>query len=311
MARLPVNDPERVLTTDEVDEDDEFNVGPEPTEITEPGVYELSHAEYHADPVPGGSLSSTGARRLLPPSCPAKFDYARRHPEEPKLEFDLGNAAHDAVLGGGPEVVVVDAANWRKKADQEAAADARARGAVPILRDQWTEVLNMRDALMAHPFAGKLFDAGTAEASLFWLDEPSGVTRRARLDWLPETRRGRMIIPDLKTAISANPDDFARQAANFGYHQQGAWYRDGVRALDLAGDDAVFVFVVQEKTPPYVVSVVQLDAAAMRIGAALNRKAIDIYADCDRTGIWPGYVDDVALASLPRWYEMQHEEDAT
>lgn len=38
--------------------------------ITEPGVYDLPAEVYHADPVEGGSLSSTGARKLLPPSCP-------------------------------------------------------------------------------------------------------------------------------------------------------------------------------------------------------------------------------------------------
>jgi len=37
----------------------------ERTVIRRPGLYDLPEHIYHADPVPGGSLSSTGARRLL------------------------------------------------------------------------------------------------------------------------------------------------------------------------------------------------------------------------------------------------------
>ncbi|MBO0827768.1 MAG: hypothetical protein J2P24_08300 [Streptosporangiales bacterium] len=49
--------------------------------ITEPGVYNLPAAVYHADPVPGGSLSQSGAKKLLPPSCPALYRYWADHPE--------------------------------------------------------------------------------------------------------------------------------------------------------------------------------------------------------------------------------------
>ena len=42
---------------------------------------------YHADPIPGGSLSSTGARLLV--KSPAKFDWQRSHPQPPKKAFDL------------------------------------------------------------------------------------------------------------------------------------------------------------------------------------------------------------------------------
>lgn len=278
--------------------------------ITEPGVYEMTNAEYHADPVPGGSLSSTGARKLLPPSCPAIFQYERDNPPEPTKAFDLGHAAHDTVLGGGPEIVPVDVDNWLTKAAKQQRDEIRQRGAVPLLRAEYEQIQAMAAALRAHPFAGRLFaeGAGIPEASLFMRDEQTGVMLRGRLDWLPTATGRRMILPDLKTAKSANPEEFVKSAANYGYHAQAAWYSRLVKGLEIA-EDVVFVFVVQEKTPPYVVSVVQLDITAMRIGALLNRRAIDIYAECERTGIWPGYVDDVALASLPVWYERRYEQD--
>ena len=63
-------------------------------ELTEPGQYGgVTPEVYHADPVFGGSLSSSGARALLPPSCPALFRHKQLHGEPPKAEFDFGHAA--------------------------------------------------------------------------------------------------------------------------------------------------------------------------------------------------------------------------
>jgi hypothetical protein len=279
-------------------------------EIVEPGVYDLPDSVYHADPVPGGSLSSSGARKLLPPSCPAIFHHERSNPREPTQAFDFGHAAHKMVLGSGPEIVLVDRERWDTKEVKAELAEIRERGAVPLKRSEYQQVQDMADALRQHPVASILFDPeyGTAEASLFWRDDPSGIWRRARLDWLPEHDPcARMILPDYKTALSANPAEFTRTAWKYGYHQQAAWYCDAVTALDLTEDPA-FVFVVQEKTPPYLVSVIQLDTEAHRIGQHLNRRAIEIYTECTTTDTWPGYGSDVELVALPHWYTRRFED---
>jgi hypothetical protein len=279
-------------------------------EITEPGVYDLPDTTYHADPVPGGSLSSSGARKLLPPSCPAIFHYERTNPPEPTAAFDLGHAAHEKVLGGGPEIVLVDRERWDTKEVKAELAEIRERGAVPLKRAEYQQVQDMAAALREHPVASILFDPeyGRSEASLFWQDDRAGIWRRGRLDWLPDHDPcARMILPDYKTSPSANPDEFTRSAWKYSYHQQAAWYCDAVTALDLAEDPA-FVFVVQEKTPPYLVSVVQLDAEAHRIGQRLNRRAIDVYTECTASGRWPGYSNEVELLALPYWYTRRFED---
>lgn len=278
--------------------------------VREPGVHEMSNEVYQADPVPGGSLSSTGARRLLPPSCPALFRYWADHPEPPKAEYDFGHAAHKLVLGAGPDAVVIDAADWRTKAAKEQRAEAYAAGKVPLLAADWVQVTAMADALAEHPVAKVLFDSryGKPEQSLFWRDDEAGIWRRARLDWLPEGRGKRLIIPDYKTTNCAAREALERSIANFGYHQQAAWYLEGVTALGL-DDDPAFLFVAQEKTPPYLVNVVELDAVALRIGRDLNRDAMTIYAECAATDQWPGYADDVELVSLPRWVTNNHLQE--
>ncbi|MEL6985998.1 MAG: PD-(D/E)XK nuclease-like domain-containing protein, partial [Actinomycetota bacterium] len=112
--------------------------------------------------------------------------------------------------------------------------------------------------------------------------------------------------PDYKTCDIADPEVFARAADNYGYPTQADHYLDGVRALTGAIDPA-FVFIAQEKTAPYLVSVFELDHVAMQIGAIRNRWARDIYAECTATGHWPAYVPDHEphLLALPRWAEIR------
>jgi hypothetical protein len=272
-----------------------------PTLITEPGVYDIPVDVYHRDPVEGGSLSCSGSRKLIPPSCPAKFRWHQDHAgEEHAPHFDMGHAAHKLVLGEGAEIVVIDADSWRTKDAREAKEAAYAAGHIPLLAADYETVVEMAAALDAHPIARHMFVPGTGkpEQTLVWRDERTGIMRRALLDWLPDSGR---VYPDYKTAVSAWPEDFRGPADRYGYAMQASWYLDGVRALGLGGDDAAFVFVVQEKEPPYLVSVIELDSMSLRIGAQRNRQALSIYQHCCETGEWPGYGDDVALVSLPNW----------
>lgn len=274
-----------------------------PPIIDTPGIYDLPEVAYHADPVPSGSLSSSGARKLLPPSCPARFRYEADHPPPSKPHFDVGSAAHKLVLGAGPDIVVIDADSWRTKEAKEQRDKAYADGAIPLLSAEYKQVSAMADALLLHPVASTLFDpsSGRPEQSLFWLDERTHVWRRARLDWLPDpTSDGQLVIPDYKTTTAADPDSIAKTVARFGYHQQAAWYLDAVDAL--IDDPAVFVLVFQEKDPPYLVTVVELDVPAVKAGRALNDRALDVYAECVSLDVWPGYADwHVETVSLPRW----------
>ena len=271
--------------------------------VDEPGVYDMPEDVYHADPVPGGSLSASGAKLLLPPSCPAMYRYRRGHPKV-SAEFDFGTAAHKYVLGEGPLVEVIDAENWRGQKAQEARREARARGAVAMLPGELGEVEAMTRAIWDHPVAGQLFkpERGTAEQSLFWQDDEYGIWRRARLDWIlnPRSIGGRFVIADYKTTTDASPAAIRKTVANLNYHMQAAWYTDAIQALGL-GDDPAFLFVFQEKTPPYLITIAELDDDAIRAGRHRNRDACEIWRDCTQAGVWPGYTDDIELITLPPW----------
>ncbi|MEV4806824.1 PD-(D/E)XK nuclease-like domain-containing protein [Nonomuraea sp. NPDC049421] len=279
--------------------------------ITAPGVYDIDAEAYHADPVPGGSLSSSGARKLMPPGCPALFQYERDHPPAPKREFDLGHAAHLMVLGIGPKLVVLEHDDYRTKDAQDERDEAHAAGAVPLLRWEYAKVKEMAAALRKHPLASALLQPGqgAAEKTLVWRDQETGVWRRARPDWLPHPRTGRLIVPDYKTTSQPDPRSALRAIFRYGYHQQGAWYLDGLRALGLADERAAFALIFQGVKPPYLVHVQQLDADSERLGRIRNRRALEIYAECVATGTWPGYGDDATITRPPAWVETQLYEE--
>jgi hypothetical protein len=273
------------------------------TTITEPGLYDLSNADYHADPVPAGSLSSTGAKKLIQ-KTPLHFKWDMDHPVH-KDVFDYGTAAHSMVLEGDTSgLVVVDAADWRTKAAQEAKADAHAHGKTPLLVKDFDQVQAMAEQIRKHPEAAFLLKDGVPEKSAFWQHD-TGAWLRARFDWLPNKRGHGLMVPDYKTAASADPGKFSRAAADYGYHQQAAFYCDAAKALGLS-PDPVMLFVVQEKTAPYAVNVIELHEDAIHTGRALNEKAIRLYQQCKLTDTWPGYTMGEPVR-LPKYAEYDAE----
>lgn len=276
--------------------------------VTEPGIYDMTAEEYHADKaVPGGSLSSSGARRLLPPGCPALYRWEQDNPQPPKKTFDYGHAAHKLVLGEGPELVVVDAPLWNTDAIRAEVTAIRDEGGIPLKAHELEQIKEMAVAIRRHPIAGPLFTPGSgiAEESIFWQDAATGTWRRCRPDW----RRPGVIV-DYKTTADASPSAVAKTVDTYGYHQQDPFYVEGAEAVDLG--DHRFVFVFQAKSPPYLVTVRELDDEARAIGAAKNRRAIEIYAECQATGRWPdwhGDLTEIPYLSLPPWAAKRDAEE--
>ncbi len=288
---------------------------PDEFTVTEPGVYDdMPLHIYHADPVPGGSLSSTGARRLLAPGCPAKFRHEQIHGQGPKDDYDFGTAVHTFTLGSGPRVVAVEANSWQTKAAREQRDAERADGNVPLLTKDYERAREVARAVRNNPTAAALLrpDRGVAERSLFWRDPQTGVMRRARPDWLTPSAEGRCLIVDIKSTESAAPDDFARSIWKFGYHQQGDTYITGVTQFaDVLGmgSDPEFLMIAVEKQPPYVCEVYALNADALSLGRARNRRALEVYRDCMKTGRWGGYTNDITYLALPGWAERADSEE--
>lgn len=144
------------------------------------------------------------------------------------------------------------------------------------------------------------------------------------------------IIGDLKTTEDASPEGFAKSIANWRYDVQHAFYMDGTRLaleqgkcnppqegkaeLSVYWTDPVtgvlcrcrpdfwrgypkhFAFIAVEKKPPYAVGVYVLDSEGVEIGRAQYQHDLRVYAECVRTGEWPGYGDKIQTIRLPGWH---------
>lgn len=274
--------------------------------ITRPGAFrDIPEDRYHADMVPESSLSNSGAKKIL--DSPARFRHDQLNPPTSTRAFDLGRAAHAKALGVGAPIVAIPAELLASngavstKAAKDFVAEHQAAGATVLKADVVAAIDEMAAALLAHQIAGPLLRQGIPELSLFARDPDTHVMLRARLDWLTRLRSGRPVIVDYKTAESANPRRFGKAAHDFGYFMQDVTYRELADATLGEKHDHGFVFVVQEKKAPYLVSVCELDGAARDLGAAANVAARRLYAECMTTGVWPGYAPVIHTVSLPAY----------
>ena len=276
-----------------------------PTQITQPGyVAEMPEDAYHADPVPGGSLSASMAKILIKPGGPARLRHQLDHGRPPKREFDFGHAAHMLVLGEGAPIAVIPADILASNGAASTTAakafieKARAAGQVPLKPAEAQQVADMADELTRHAEASALLTAPgvQCEMSAFAIDPQTGVWLRGRFDFLAPGQG----VGDYKTAADGEPGRFARRTMlDLGYHVQAAHYLDLAAAVGLTDPDAPFRFVVQEKTAPYLVSVVTVGDDYLQLGRRDMRRAIDLWARCQTTGVWPGYPS--ITAEPPRW----------
>lgn len=265
--------------------------------VTAPGLYlDIPEDEYHADtvlaPELGRSLSASGAKTLL--RNPARFDYERQHPKASSAAMDLGSVAHHLVLHRGGRLLVVDAYDWKKPANQKLRDAERAKGTVVVHRGELRQAAAMARAVRKHPLAAAILSDGQPEVSVYWVDEDTGVTCRARVDWLRDNA-----IVDLKTTQDASPEGFGKACANYGYRESAAHYTDGVEAV--TGNRLPFILIAVEKDAPHFVAVYQFGHEDLTYGADRMREALKTYAACESSGDWPGYSPDIELLSLPGW----------
>lgn len=278
--------------------------------IDKPGIYELTDEKYHGDCCAGPSLSSSGAVTLAN-ECPMRFWWdsymnAGRSDDSTK-NAEIGKASHIAILK--PDqwsdlVAILPFDDFKTKAAREARDMARAAGKIVLKTEAAAEVLAMSQALHRHPVASELVQRGTAERAYVWQDPQTNIWLKAKPDYM----RPKALV-DLKTAPSANPAAFSYHLYSMGYHQQAAWYLDGVEAVTGERPDR-FVFIVQEREPPYLVTVCPLDLQAVEWGAKLNRKAINLFAQCVERNDWPGYQDQpISLPTHAHFKLAEREAD--
>lgn len=155
----------------------------------------------------------------------------------------------------------------------------------------------MHASVMAHPFARALIEApGPVEASIYWNDPDTGLLCRCRPDKLPELA-GLRIVLDVKT--TADMDQFAASVEDYRYHVQDSFYSEGyLQHFGVAPDAFVFLVVSTSRDAGrYPVRCFALPAEDKLAGHSAMRADLATYAECQRTGVWPG----IETITRPSW----------
>lgn len=157
--------------------------------------------------------------------------------------------------------------------------------------------------LRALPELSDLLAEGRGEVSAFWIDEPTGELCKCRPDFVSPAGDG-VVIVDGKTCQDASADGFSRAIWNYRYHLQAAWYADGYERT--TGTKVYgFVFAAVESAWPHQAAAYMLPDEAIDAARRENRRLLNLYAECKKTGVWPGYAQTISLIQLPRWANLE------
>lgn len=290
----------------------------------------VSMDDYLSDPCPGRcSLSSGVALKLdqyspLHAWCATKLNPARVR--DSSNEADIGSVAHDVLLEGGTDrVVVIDPEDypsepkkkgepgsipkgWTNKAIRAARVEARAAGKYAILKDDSAAVMRMVDA--ARDFIERselrgIFARSRSELTLMWDEGP--IWLRARPDLLADDFS---ICLHVKTSTgSVNPRAFERIIDSNGYDFVLQFYARGL--LALGGQRAArtrHVIFAQEQDAPHACALYDLTPAKASIADGRVGRAIDLWTRCMASNSWPAYTTRIHSIEPRPWQIAEDQE---
>lgn len=292
--------------------------------ITEPGLYyDIAERDYHGDPLPAPSLSSSVAKILFHESCGHAWWAHPRLNRSKALELEqstksqgMGTALHKLILGKGRPLKILSFDDFRTKDARAARDKAIAEGETPLLEKEMEKAEAIAEAAkrqIARSEIADIFGDGEAEVTMAWR-EANGIWCRGRIDWLPSGvhEGGHVIVPDIKTtAQSAHPAEWQRTMFDFGGDVQAAFYERGLRKLIPTIRSVDFRFVVIEQTPPYAVSFCRPSGEAMEHARETVDLAIRTWGECLKRGTalehWPFYDSETVDIDPPVWRSMAGE----
>lgn len=265
-----------------------------------------SYADYAAIDAVNWSTLKVMAR------SPRHYRHALANPRPPSPAMLLGTAAHLATLEADrwdDEVRIFDGAARRGKAWE--AFQAANPGRLLLNQAEADKAQAMAAAVRDHGPAAEYLSAGEPEVGVVWTDDTTGLSCKARVDWLHVLRDsagriGRVILVDLKTAREIGLREFSAQAARLGYFGQLAHYRAGIAAaLGIAPEMIEVVLVAVENDAPHDVAVFAVDDGVpdggLHYGETERRRLLKRLVECRDADEWPGQHPEVTPLCPPAW----------
>jgi hypothetical protein len=280
-------------------------------------VFGMPHAEYLSGP----GLARSELARLLDKSPYhvrelERDDPARPPAPEPSPQMFAGTLLHCALLEPdqflkryaiGPVVSTRAAVAWKEF--------VKAHPQRECITPLQAEIAHRQaEALRSTPMGdgpndgtlGDLLAGAVHEASAFWRDPATGLLCKCRPDSAvtvgDEATLGDVLI-DIKTTVNAKPDEFNRSVTAYHYDMQDSYYCVGW-AQATGRPVHTFIFACVESEFPHATALYTLPEEWRAYGWQRCRQALELYAECERTGRWPGYGIGVLQLAPPRWHPL-------
>ena len=246
---------------------------------------------------------------------PEKFKYFLEHPVEQTPAMAFGSACHKMILEPetfGDEYAIMPSCDRRTK-EGKATYDAfiaMANGKSVISEADSLVIAEMGSVLTECPLANKLINGkGESEVAFFCTDPDTGEKCKVKADRIVTYNRRKYIV-DYKTTMTADTFHFNSEIWKRGYFFQAGMYAEGWKIANKKKKLPGFLFVAQEKKPPYSVNVIEVSEEVMGAGIAKFHHLLDKYHQCKALGKYPGYVGDIPNDSfLPTWMQAAMEDE--
>ena len=266
---------------------------------------------------PDGALHFSTLKHIA--ESPLHFRHVLEHGVPVTAPMRIGTGVHRIVLGPQAGHDVVTWPDRRAgKAWEAFEAKHKALGNDILSKGEWAKAEEIAKAVEADERARSLIHEVGArhEVPLRWeIDGVPFATRGIDLVHGGEAVQfegpNRIVggIADLKSAKTANPRHFPREALRMHYHVQLALYEEGARQNGIDTSDGVRLIAAESKAP-YPVQVYRLTPAALELGRKILAIWIETLKACAQANHWPAYSDaEIDLDAPPEAVELDFGDD--
>lgn len=217
---------------------------------------------------------------------------------EAKPQFDVGHAAHTAILEPNllEDLIVKGPDDRRGKKWSDWKEECDATGKTLLTSSDYDQVMMIRDAASHIPELEMMRKDAIIERSCYALDEENQVEVKCRPDIMSPSLG---LMADIKNLADISDEAWSRDIGKWGYHMQDAMYR---HVWNMAGESEVegFFFICFSKTEPVEVVCRELEEVDVGEGFKAYRAALELAARCRREQDWPSLPTGVVRGVLMR-----------
>lgn len=217
---------------------------------------------------------------------PMHYAYGMEREQSPTSAMMKGSAVH-SIIASNKRVIAYAEGKQRRGAEYEA-FKAQNPDALILTSKEYDTSAGMVEAVRNHSEAMELLTGAGSHIEETILFDYCGRAARSTPDtWKISAGRGHVV--ELKTTQTSEPDMLMRHCARLHYHAQLAFHAEALKTAHGAHTVDAYLVAV-EATAPHPVTILCLSATTLDIGARCVRLWFERLLECERSNVWPPYV---------------------